>query len=230
MKRPRSIGGGRTTGLILLLALSIAALAGAGEARAQVAEGELIDAEGAVIGEVTLSQMARGVHIMAQASGLPPGVHGFHIHAVGICEPPFESAGGHFNPTDEEHGWNNPQGHHSGDLPNVHVQEDGVLAIEYLTDAVTLGEGETTLFDADGSSIVVHADADDYRTARYWPAVNTAQAMRAPAWPVGLPRPPPTTSSEVAGLLADIMHQALRRRARGRLRRADQGPAWRSSR
>jgi Cu-Zn family superoxide dismutase len=110
MKRPRSIGGGRTTGLILLLALSIAALAGTGEARAQVAEGELIDAEGTVIGEVTLSQMARGVHIMAQASGLPPGVHGFHIHAVGICEPPFESAGGHSNPTNEEHGWNNRQG------------------------------------------------------------------------------------------------------------------------
>jgi Cu-Zn family superoxide dismutase len=108
--------------------------------------------------------MARGVHIMAQASGLPPGVHGFHIHAVGICEPPFESAGGHFNPTDEEHGWNNPQGHHSGDRSNVHVQEDGVLAIEYLADAMTRGEGETTLFDADGSSIVVHADPDDYRT------------------------------------------------------------------
>jgi Cu-Zn family superoxide dismutase len=74
------------------------------------------------------------------------------------------NSGGHFNPTDEEHGWNNPQGHHSGDLPNVHVQEDGVLAIEYLTDAVTLGEGKTRLFDADGSSIVVHADPDDYRT------------------------------------------------------------------
>jgi Cu-Zn family superoxide dismutase len=145
------------------LALLLSTLVG-GEARAQVAEAELLDAEGASIGTVTLTEMARGVHILAEASGLPQGVHAFHIHAVGICEPPFTSAGGHFNPTEEEHGWNNPQGYHAGDLPNVHVQEDGVLAIEYFTSAVTLGEGETTLFDADGSAIVVHEGPDDYHT------------------------------------------------------------------
>ncbi|HEX5080317.1 MAG TPA: superoxide dismutase family protein [Geminicoccaceae bacterium] len=147
--------------MAFLLALSMAA---GGEAQAQVAEAELIGADGATIGTVTLTEMARGVHVAATASGLPPGVHAFHIHAVGICEPPFTSSGGHFNPTEEQHGWNNPHGHHAGDLPNVHVGDDGLLAIEYFTDAVTLGEGNTSLFDADGSALVIHQGVDDYRT------------------------------------------------------------------
>jgi Cu-Zn family superoxide dismutase len=153
-------GLGRTTSVALFLALSMAG----SEVRAQGAEAELIGAEGTSIGTVTLTEMARGVHLVAEASGLPAGVHGFHIHAVGVCEPPFTSAGGHFNPTGAEHGWNNPRGPHAGDLPNVHVQEGGVLAIEYFTDAVTLGQGDTSLFDADGSSVVIHQGADDYQS------------------------------------------------------------------
>lgn len=146
-----------------LLALLLTALV-VGEARAQVAEGELINAEGAVIGTVVMTEMEQGVHILAEASGLPPGVHGFHIHAVGICEPPFTSAGGHFNPGNDEHGWDNPKGHHAGDLPNVHIQSNGALAVEYFTDDVSLDEGSDSLFDADGSSIVLHAGEDDYRS------------------------------------------------------------------
>jgi Cu-Zn family superoxide dismutase len=135
------------------------------QAQAQSANAVLMDPDGKEIGNVALSELAQGVRIFAQAANVPPGVHAFHIHETGQCDPPeFESAGGHYNPTDQQHGWNNAEGPHAGDLPNVHVQEDGVLAIEYFTDAVTLGEGDTTLFDDDGSAIVMHEGADDYQT------------------------------------------------------------------
>jgi superoxide dismutase, Cu-Zn family len=135
------------------------------QAQEQSAKAVLIDPDGKEIGNVAFSEVAQGVRIFAQAADVPPGVHAFHIHETGQCEPPeFESAGGHYNPTGKQHGWDNPQGHHAGDFPNVHVQDDGKLAVEYFTDAVTLGEGETTLFDADGSAVVMHEGADDYRT------------------------------------------------------------------
>jgi Cu-Zn family superoxide dismutase len=162
MKQAQRHGSNRTamaaSGLALLLAVV------AGGASAQEAEGELLGADGTPIGSVTLTEMAKGVHILVEASGLPAGVHAFHIHAVGICEPPFTSAGGHFNPTNVQHGWNNPEGHHAGDFPNVHIGEDGALNLELFTDAVTLGEGQTSLFDADGTSIVMHEGPDDYHT------------------------------------------------------------------
>jgi Cu-Zn family superoxide dismutase len=151
-----------TIALAVLAAVTTAAPIGG--ALAQEAEAEVHGADGAIIGKVTVTELAKGVHIVADVSNLPAGVHAFHIHAVGLCEPPFTSAGGHFNPTGVEHGWNNPNGHHAGDLPNVHVGADGVLAIEMFTNAVTMGDGETSLFDADGSSIVMHQGPDDYHS------------------------------------------------------------------
>lgn len=142
-----------------------ATLAAAGPAVAQSAKAVLINPDGEEIGNVALEQLERGVRIFAQADGVPQGVHAFHIHQTGQCDTPdFKSAGGHFNPTGEQHGWNNAQGHHAGDFPNVHVHEDGKLAIEYFTDAVTLTDGETSVFDEDGSAIVMHEGADDYQT------------------------------------------------------------------
>jgi Cu-Zn family superoxide dismutase len=132
---------------------------------AQSADAVLVDPDGKEIGSVTISEVAQGVRIWAQAVGLPAGAHAFHIHETGQCEPPeFKSAGGHYKPTGTQHGWDNPEGHHVGDFANVHVGDDGKLAIEYFTDAVTLGEGDTTLFDDDGSAIVMHEGADDYQT------------------------------------------------------------------
>ena len=154
----------RRTLAAMLAAMGCLAVSEA-EAQEQSANAVLMNPDGKEIGNVAITEVAQGVRIYAQADGVAPGVHAFHIHETGECEPPdFESAGGHYNPTDQQHGWDNPEGHHAGDFANVHVHDDGKLAVEYFTDAVTLGEGETTLFDEDGSAIVMHEDPDDYQT------------------------------------------------------------------
>ena len=150
---------------------TLAAMAAAGclaisQAQAQESvNAVLINPDGEEIGTVAISEIAQGLRIFAQAEDLPPGVHAFHIHETGQCDTPsFESAGGHYNPTGMQHGWDNPEGPHAGDFPNVHVHEDGKLAVEYFTAALTLSEGESTLFDDDGSAVVVHEGPDDYQS------------------------------------------------------------------
>jgi Cu-Zn family superoxide dismutase len=133
------------------------------QVQAQDAVAELIDGKANPVGTAQLNQLEQGVQIVVAVSGLPAGKHALHIHETGECEPPFESAGGHFNPTDAEHGWDNPQGPHAGDLPNIYVGE-GAVQVEYITDLVTLEDGETSLFDDDGSAIVIHQGQDDYLT------------------------------------------------------------------
>ncbi|MFW6079882.1 MAG: superoxide dismutase family protein [Gemmatimonadota bacterium] len=128
------------------------------------ARAPLRDAEGDVVATAVLRETPHGVLIRLRATALPPGEHGYHIHETGRCEPPtFESAGGHYAPRGREHGFLNPRGPHAGDLPNLHVPADGELAVEHLAGDVTLRAGETgTLFDDDGSALVIHARRDDY--------------------------------------------------------------------
>ena len=121
----------------------------------------LVNSAGQSIGSVRAWQTAGGVTLRIDASGLPHGVHGIHVHSVGRCDPPdFASAGPHWNPAGRKHGLNNPLGHHAGDLYNVTVAANGVLG-----EAVTIaGASMATLIDADGASLVIHAAADDYVT------------------------------------------------------------------
>jgi len=122
-------------------------------------------ADGADNGTVTFRPTKSGMlNIVVEMTNLPPGSHGLHIHEKGACDPAggFESAGGHYA-GGKEHGIDNESGPHAGDLPNVHVGENGVLKVELFTDRLSLGEGGTNpLMDADGSAVVLHQDPDDY--------------------------------------------------------------------
>ena len=126
------------------------------------ASATLRDAQGKVVGTATLTPGERGVKVVVSVSGVPPGLHGFHIHAVGKCEgPEFKSAGGHFNPAGKQHGLENPKGWHAGDMPNLWVGPDGTGKGEFLAQGATLDTGRGSLFPDGGTSVVLHAHPDD---------------------------------------------------------------------
>lgn len=134
-------------------------------AQAQTAKASLKDASGKDVGEVQLLQTPHGVLIKLAVKGLPPGQHAFHVHAVGKCEPPFTSAGGHFNPAGKKHGMEAAEGSHAGDMPNLFIPASGELTVEIANPMISLVKGQpNTVFDADGSAVIIHAGADDYKT------------------------------------------------------------------
>jgi Cu-Zn family superoxide dismutase len=131
------------------------------------ASATLHDAAGAEVGSATLTSTDDGaVHLVVSVHGLPAGAHGIHFHALGECDGAmaFTSAGGHFNPRDQHHGLENPAGPHAGDLPNLVVGADGSGTMDVVTGRATLRSGPATLFDADGTAIVIHAGEDDQKT------------------------------------------------------------------
>jgi Cu-Zn family superoxide dismutase len=106
-----------------------------------------------------------GLRVRIEAAGLAPGVYGVHVHAVGRCDPPgFDSAGPHWNPTGRQHGSQNPQGPHLGDLPNLQVGTDGAGSLEFTIPGAGLTGDSGALLDGDGAALLVHAGPDDYRT------------------------------------------------------------------
>jgi Cu-Zn family superoxide dismutase len=117
--------------------------------------------DGTSLGSVAVEDSAAGLVVRMAGSGMPAGTHGLHIHMVGRCEgPKFESAGAHWNPDNKQHGRENPEGPHRGDLPNATVGADGSLTETLTLAGVTLAE----LRDSDGSALVVHAQPDDNKT------------------------------------------------------------------
>ena len=132
---------------------------------ASTAHADIVNATGDKIGTATLVPSAGGVRIDLSVSQLPPGTHGIHIHTAGKCEgPDFKTAGAHFNPADKKHGRDNPAGPHNGDLPNIEVGPDGKATTSLLDTNVTLSDGPNSLFHDGGTSIVIHAMQDDYKT------------------------------------------------------------------
>ena len=126
-----------------------------------VSTANLVSSSGAVLGNVRVFSEPTGLMLRIDAAGLPPGVHGVHLHAVGRCDPPgFSSAGPHWNPANRKHGHRNPEGFHMGDLGNLGVGSDGRLVAGLLVPKATFG----ALRDADGAALVIHAKADDETT------------------------------------------------------------------
>lgn len=148
-----------------LLAVLCVGVAASLPAHAQTAKAALKDQTGKDVGTVQLVETPHGVLLKLALKGAVPGEHAFHIHAVGKCEAPFTSAGGHFNPAGKKHGLAVAEGAHAGDMPNLHIPQSGDLMVEILNGMVTLAKGKpNSVFDADGSAIVIHAGADDYKS------------------------------------------------------------------
>lgn len=162
------------TGLVLLMIVSaVLMLATAGSAQENTTDNAtdnaiaiLKDAQNNTVGVATFTEDDYGlVRIQILVCGQEPGLHGIHIHEKGDCTAPsFTSAGGHYNPLCKEHGFNNPNGPHAGDLPNLVVRLDGTGYMDVITDSVTLSPGPTTLFPENGTSLIIHSGPDDQIT------------------------------------------------------------------
>lgn len=127
---------------------------------------DAIDASGKRVGMVMLQETPHGVLVTTDVKGLPAGEHGFHFHEKGVCDAKqkFTTAGGHFAAGKPQHGLMVAAGPHGGDMPNAIVGKDGSFKSQLLNTGVTLGAGPKSLADADGSALVIHAKADDYKT------------------------------------------------------------------
>lgn len=158
--RPRLFGGSLALALAGAAVLWVLLSRGA-TAQQQEVSAEVRDQRGRVVGAVTLVQRGAHVRVEGRFAGLPPGFHGFHIHAIGQCAGDFTAAGGHLNPAGASH----PS--HRGDMPVLLVNADGSGEARFETDRFSLDE----LFDADGSAVIVHANPDNYANipTRYAP-------------------------------------------------------------
>lgn len=157
----------RTVSLALVALLGVGCMsAGASDtassnAAPAGARANLTAADGSSRGSARFRDVSGGISVEVEAQGLPAGTHGIHVHTTGKCDAPdFTSAGPHWNPTAKQHGRENPQGAHHGDLPNLTIGADGRGTLSMATPDGTLSE----LFDTDGAALVIHANADDDRT------------------------------------------------------------------
>ena len=160
--------------LVIAAIVLVPAVASAGEMRASADIKGCTDAK--IAGNATLVEQVtpegvKEVTVELRVTGLPDGKHAVHIHETGACEP-CAAAGGHHDPgpfgqsrpdtasdvtpaTDINHPF------HMGDLINLEVK-DGVGTLQHTTNRVTLSPGRLSIFDKDGSSLIVHTQADTY--------------------------------------------------------------------
>jgi Cu-Zn family superoxide dismutase len=143
----------------------LAALAPAiGAEPSLMAQAQIKDQKGDHVGTADLMETRGGLLIKLALQNVKAGQHAVHLHEVGRCDPPFTTAGAHFNPDHHKHGMLVGEGH-AGDLPNLHIPDSGELEVELLTTKVTLDQGKpNSLLDQDGTSLVIHTTSDDYQS------------------------------------------------------------------
>jgi len=128
---------------------------------------KLVGSQGQPVGSVTFKTVKKGVKMTIKLENVPFGEHAVHIHENPVCDAPdFHGAGGHFNPAGKQHGYQNPMGHHNGDLPgNVMVDEDHMGEASFVLKDISLDpKAPDSLFLNGGTSVVVHEHADDMKT------------------------------------------------------------------
>ena len=113
-------------------------------------------------GTVTFTEVADGVQVQVEITGLTPGKHGFHVHEFGDCSAvDASSAGAHFNPTNQPHAAPDAEARHVGDMGNVEADASGTAKLDYLDHNMSLAHGQESII---GRSVVVHANEDDLKT------------------------------------------------------------------
>jgi superoxide dismutase, Cu-Zn family len=141
-------------------------------------------------GTVTFTQQGDKVRVVANMSGLTPGLHGFHVHEKGDCSAPDAmSAGGHFNPSGKSHGDVIAPEHHAGDLGNITADSDGNARLDLGVWGLSFTQGAAE--NVIGRSVVVHANPDDLKSQ---PAGNSGPRVAC-----GVIAAAPAAKSEPAG-------------------------------
>jgi Cu-Zn family superoxide dismutase len=128
-------------------------------------EVELKDGTGKKVGMAKITELKKGVNVHLEVEGLSPGDHAIHFHEKAVCTgPDFKSAGGHFNPTHKEHGFDDSKGHHLGDMRNFTVDASGKANLDVKDESVNIGKGPDGLSQVGGTALVIHAKPDDYKS------------------------------------------------------------------